>query len=419
MNSASLLMAITLSAGVSVQPGLGMPYTGPGRDIIVATVSKVSPKTGAVELTVNEVLRGDPKVDRRKALWLAPVDLSEGKLQSPLTGDPVPAVVGKKYILSGAVEKKAFVLAPYWRYHYSAENLTAVRKYIAREDAAAILYQFREVFQATKMGVRRSFWRHSMSEAQIRSQVNVADFVVIGKIVSEGFNGGPTVSCLMEVSEVLKGKWRSAQHNNYLTISVPTTVHGLMNREAPYLLFLTERGMMLGTGGGYYPLVSPKDGVMIADSAAVQAAKDAVLALPPTPERPVVVMQIQHGSYQNWTHFCRTKDQLAAAFDKAVEKRFTVLQSRDFSLEFYRLTERDHGFIAKTMRERVPGASMFLAVQLDQPADKPLKVVLTALSLDSDRGSVLLTREFQVKDQADMEAKAAEVMARLVKPAPK
>src|SRR5690349_19665535 len=105
MNAANLLLAMTLSTGASAQLG-GMPYVGPGRDFIIATVTSISPKTATVELNVHDILRGDPKLDRRKALWRGPIDLSEGKLQSPLMMDPVPAVVGKKYILSGDVQGK-------------------------------------------------------------------------------------------------------------------------------------------------------------------------------------------------------------------------------------------------------------------------------------------------------------------------
>jgi hypothetical protein len=421
MNAANLLLALTWSSAVPAQLG-GMPYVGPGRDIIVATVKSYSLKTGIADLVVHGVLRGDPRLDRRKALWQGPIDLSEGKLQLPVMPDPVPAAAGKTYILSGDVQrhgkKLVFVLSPYWRYKYSPENLKEVRNYLIRENVGYFVYELRSLASATMLGVKRSFWRHS-TNALIPRYAAEADFIVVGNITSEGFNGSAAVACDIHVSRVLKGKWRTTGHNNNAAVAVPASVHQLMNRDTPYLFFLSERGMMLGVGGGSYPILGGGRAVTIADTAALEATQKALAAQPPTPARPLLLLEIQVGNYDNWNHFCRTREQLAASFDKAADERATVLRSNQFSIDVTRVTNRDQAFIAKHMRALVPGAHIYLGVRLDETADKPSSVKLTALNLATAQGDVILSRAWQFKDQADMDAKIAEVMRKLIAPAPK
>jgi hypothetical protein len=181
-----LLFGALRHAETRAQPG--MPYGGSGGDdVIVATVTKVSGhkatngKPPLVELKVHEILRGDPKVDRRQAIWQPPffdrgfsggakafTERYEKWKAEPMTSPKV----GDKVILrgwpAGSVEKGKKRFVALFQTPYSEDARKTEIQWIQAEDKYLRDALAQMEAEQKKLLEARKQWRARVSPDDIR-----------------------------------------------------------------------------------------------------------------------------------------------------------------------------------------------------------------------------------------------------------
>jgi len=274
----------------------GAPYMGlDGWDVVVATVRGVSAHAAThgnpplVKLEVHELLRGDPEADRSRALWAPPPhDIDYGTVEdnprytawaATAMDGPKP---GDKMILFGSIvadrQGKVFRVISWGRFPYSeAKRAWAV----GLIDEHAEQRRAREAKQRAEqeaLAKARAQWRAKVSADEIKGFAREAEFVGIGRIVSGASGGTQDASLDFEIREILKGTKRKPYPGDryFVQVVVPGRVCALLDRGTDYLLFLSEKGLKLTHAAPVYPRIASGDGVVIADAAAVAAAKEAL-----------------------------------------------------------------------------------------------------------------------------------------------
>lgn len=265
------------TAAPRVVGGVGAPASPYSGDAVVAIVKEVvgekatfgNPPRVKVELL--EVLRGDPKVDRTQAVW-APPDhgIDYGVIEqnprykewasTPMNGPRV----GEKYILWGWQVSNQFYALDRWV--CTDEVRQKVMEMITRDKEAAREAQVKAAEEARKFAADRSAWWASIKDEDIAKWVAEADVVAITKgrtVVTEFLKGAPRAEYTDHVSYIAWARLgRDAQR---------FTERDLF--DAPYVVFLSERGMVCVAGGGYFPV---GEGLLPADDATLQAVREAV-----------------------------------------------------------------------------------------------------------------------------------------------
>lgn len=292
---AYLLGIVAAVAAVAVGTvNAGAPYLGlDGADVVVATVKKVSDHASTngdpprVELEIHEVLRGDAKVDRIRAVWSpTPHGCDFGDpmmyrkfVQAWETQKFAGPKVGDKYVLWGNMsgDKKNLVFGAYsWHaYPFSVEKRTWAVKVI--RDAAEETRRHADKLEAEKKALTktRADWRAKTSLDDLKKYAVEADFVAVGRIVGGGANVEDRFTLQVRIH---KGEKRQQYKGDvyFVEVTAPKDVQGLLNRETDYLLFLTLDGLKKGVAVDYYLSIKTGDGIVIADQKAEQAVKAAL-----------------------------------------------------------------------------------------------------------------------------------------------
>ena len=291
---AYLLGAVIAAAGgVWADGPAGQPYLGQDvGDVVVAAVKKVSDHAATngdpprLELEVHEVLRGDPKADRARAVWdPRPNGFDYGDPEmmrravrkweaQPLAGPKV----GDKLVLWGelAGDKKRPVFHAYsWHaYPFSAEKRTWAVKVIRDAEEAARRYAAKLEAEKKALAKAQAEWRAKTSADDLKKYAAQADVVAVGRICSEYVSGPITI----RVGQLLKGEKRKGYKGDdyYVGLTVPKKIRELLDRETDYLLFLSADGLEAGPAAVSYPLIKAGAGIVIADRKAVDAVKEAL-----------------------------------------------------------------------------------------------------------------------------------------------
>lgn len=193
----------------------------------------------------------------------------------PLAGPKV----GDRFVLWGEMggEKKRPVFHVYsWHaYPFSAERRAWAVKVIREAEERARLYAAKLEAERRALAKARARWRAKTSADDLKKYAGRADFVAVGRIVSEAPHNVAD-GILVRVKEILKGEKRRKYKDGeyYVEIVVPSEVRGLLDRETDYLLFLSTDGLKAGPAVDYYPSIKAGDGIVIADRKAVDAAKE-------------------------------------------------------------------------------------------------------------------------------------------------
>lgn len=363
------LAFVTFPVGQPLQGGQNrrLPTNG---DIVVATIRQVSehrPSNGnppRVELEVHEVLRGAPSTPRRAAMWAPPphdVDYvggnSEKRLQQWRSQPMAAPEVGSKWILWGELSTPpgVFVAWDEPRLRYSAE---ARRQAMAMIRDAEQWAQRRHAEIAADQKARteaQTKWRARVTARDIERYCDEADFVAIGTY-SGGFVGSGRL--YFRVTDVVKGvkrDWRdmlgdSSKHgpttSPYATwVTVSQEVNRLLDHGSRYLLFLTERDLVVADGEAIYQRVAHGDGVVLADRVATEAAREAARKTPGKPALPALVAGFGED------------ERLFTVFQRAADKRFVVLRLSVYVMNF--IPAADPGPIA-------PGGHALVAYRVGQ-----------------------------------------------------
>jgi hypothetical protein len=272
----------------------GAPYLGLDLgDVVVATVKKVSdhPATNGnpprVELEIHEVLRGDAKADRTRAVWqptphgcdFGDAEMYRKFVETWETGKFAGPKVGDKFVLWGKMtaDKKNPVFDAYsWHaYKFTAEKRTWAVNVIRDAEEAARRYAAKLEAEKKALAKARTEWRAKTSTDDLKKYAAQADFVAIGRIVGGEANvaGGSTLQV-----RILKGETRKKYTGDayFVEVRAPKDVQGLLDRETDYLVFLTLDGLKTGVSVDFYPPIKTGDGIVIADRQAVEAVKEAL-----------------------------------------------------------------------------------------------------------------------------------------------
>ena len=306
--TAALLFGLAdVRAGTSERPlaagaSAGAPYCGLDvGDVIVATVRKGSTHAATygnpprVLLEVHEILRGEPKADRSRALWAPPPhDVDYGNVRDnprykAWAATPMPGPkVGERMILWGwlvaSKDGKVFRALNWGRFPYSKEKRAWAVELIGKRAEQERARQAKLRAEKQALARAKAKWRATVSARDIKQYAREADFVGIGRIVS-GATGSVRDSRLdFEISEILKGQKRKSYPGGHYFVQIvaPGRVCALLDRRTTYLLFLSEEGMTLTHAAPSYPRIRSGDGIVIADEAAVKAAR---ASLQDAPER--------------------------------------------------------------------------------------------------------------------------------------
>lgn len=285
-------VVMALAGGAVGTASAGAPYLGLDLgDVVVATVQKVSDHAATngnpprVELEIHEVLRGDAKVDRTRAVWEPMphgVDFGDPEMwrkavQGWESRKFVGPKVGDKFVLWGAMprDKKNPIFGAYsWHaYPFSAEKRTWAVKVI--RDAAEEARRYAAKLDAEKKALAnsRAEWRAKTSADDLKKYAVQADFVAVGRIVGGSENGASQLQV-----RILKGRKRRKFNGDlyFVEVTAPKDVQGLLDRETDYLLFLSVEGLKVGTVVDNYSPIKTGDGIVIADGKAVEAVKEAL-----------------------------------------------------------------------------------------------------------------------------------------------
>jgi len=281
--------------------GAGAPCLDLARgDVIVATVRKVSTPAAThgnpprVEFEVHEVLRGDSKADRRRAVWEPQphdVDWAGPGAQEaiaawkamPMTGPRV----GEKWILWGEAAaddgQAVFRVFSQERTRFSDEKRTWAAQSI--QDAAEWKksYEAKAERDRNALAEAKAKWRAQVSAEDIGKYVVEADFVGIGRICSGPSRQGGEMRAEVQIATILKGQRRRMDYPPnayYLAIAVPEPLCPLLDQHTEYAFFLSEKGMQLGPPNPpFYPRIRSGDGLVVADAASLKAAREAIQKL--------------------------------------------------------------------------------------------------------------------------------------------
>ena len=261
-------------------------------EVVVATVAKVSdePATNGnpprVELTVHQVLRGDPRADRSHAIWNpTPHDIDtsgrEAELKAWKEKPMQKPRAGQKFILFGwttdSRQGKVFQLRGEASTLPSPAALRVTLERIKRNEAAATAYAQQIAAEKKDLARDRVEWRSTVSNEDLVKYARQADFVGIGK-VSSGNTGHASESVLVfQVEQLLKGtkRYRYTDNSYYVECRTAGPVSRLLDRDTKYLLFLLDRG----TDRRNMPLyarIPLGDGIVIADERATSAVRSAL-----------------------------------------------------------------------------------------------------------------------------------------------
>jgi hypothetical protein len=160
-------------------------------------------------------------------------------------------------------------------YPFSAEKRTWAVKVIRDAAEEARCYAAKLEAEKKALAKAQAEWRAKTSADDLKKYAAQADFVAIGRIVGGEANvvGGFTLQV-----RILKGEKRREYKGdaNFVEVSAPKDVQGLLDRETDYLVFLSLKGLKAGVVVDYYPSIRSGDGIVIADRKAVEAVKEAL-----------------------------------------------------------------------------------------------------------------------------------------------
>jgi hypothetical protein len=293
-----IAVCLVTIAGSRVDAGVqASPFASP--QIIVAKITTVSEAAATngnpprVGLEMTQVLRGDPKADYSRAIWNPPwhgIDTSgrEGELERWRATPMDKPAVGSRWIIFGRLLEEADGPALSLRYQiaYSPAELAKTVDQIAQVDAATAEYAAKIASEAKALAEARVAWRAKTSSADIGNYVKAADFVAVGTISSGSWGNEPESLHIFQIKQILKGQKRYAYLNDlyFVEVKIPLETGKLLKRDQEYLVFLLDRGFDTRKMP-VYSRISLGDGVVIADDAALQAARD-TLAAPATSPSP-------------------------------------------------------------------------------------------------------------------------------------
>jgi hypothetical protein len=288
-----LLSGLVVSAGAQAPAKGGAPAPPLSRealahfgwsDAVVASVVAVDDRKATnsnpprLELRIHEVLRGDKWLNRRRATWKPPMGPLCGNdpelprwLATPFKGPNA----GTKWILWGRVEKTGqgdrFNVWAWPRLPYSKEEEQKTRTLVRQVEQAVREYEAGRAAEEKKVREAKARWRACVSAKDLADFAAAADFVGVGKRISDQ---GPTY----EITTILKGQKRHEYRDNlyFVKVGFAKEVEGLLDRETDYLLFLNEKVTPHLPGGAIYRPVALGDGIVIADPAALQAVRKAL-----------------------------------------------------------------------------------------------------------------------------------------------
>ena len=407
----------------------GASYMGlDGWDVVVATVREVSAHAAShgnpprVVLAVHEVLRGDPKADRGRAIWAPPPhDVDYGPVETnpryvawsktPMAGP----TVGDKMILWGrmAPDKggKAFRTISWARFPYSkakrAWAVALIKKHAEQKRAREAKLRT----DKTALAEAKARWRAEVSDEAIGRYAGEADFVGIGRITGEGYGSRRETRVDFHITEILKGAKRKSSWGKsyYARTLVPQPRHALLDRQTDYLLFLSESGMELNPGVPSYPRIRSGDGIVIADGAAVKAAREAIEKAPKAAPRPVLVLSVT-GSLYDAANYHTYRRGISSHFEEAAAGRWTVLRANLFTPGIGAETAARH------TRRLVPGANALLLAHFPTPKGgkgPPRTLSVAIVRLARDRDVIVLKEDWTLAGDDAVRRRAAEALKKL------
>lgn len=321
------MMIVTCLSALAViggDAGTGPPAAGKranawNSDIVVVTVTRVldeRPTNGRpprVTIEVNEVIQGDPKKERTPALW-TPTSGGHFDPESVYTQPELkkkydewsllpmdPPEVGSKWIVFGRVlehqGKPIFRLDDRERHEYTREKHDEIAKVL--RDARERLEADRKAFAAA-----RAKWRAAVTDVDIRKYVEEADFVGVGNVsVATVWSGGGEHIAYVQVTEVLKGVPRYTEQPEKGVYALTVPLEGrvaqmiswpsgsYLTAKEPHVVFVSEDGaeIQFGGSGMRYTRIKAREGIVIADEAALRAAREAAQQPRKGQDRPLVV----------------------------------------------------------------------------------------------------------------------------------
>ena len=286
----------TQSVTARVAPAAGSaagPFAG---DAVVAIVREADDERATfgnpprVKLEIVEVLRGDPKTDRTRAIWGPPehdIDwgvVEENPLYKEWAKKPMKGPkVGEKYILWGwnFVQKDTPVFLAHdgGRFAFSDEERQRAIQMINRDQQLMLEYQ--KKMEAEKQAHREAVkkWREGVSSDDIKQYAAKAEFVGVGKRSSSSFR----------ITEILKGRQKKEYMDGayYVTFEIPQAVHNLLDRDTTYAVFLQDTPKLLSASAASYATIPLGEGVVIADEQTMKALAGFVSRKPTSASMPV------------------------------------------------------------------------------------------------------------------------------------
>ena len=287
-----VMVAVTTTSAYAPPPGAIPHWRG---DVVVATVKKVSghdATNGAppiVELEIHEVLRGDAKSDRTRAVWqpwplwngecLVGVDVKKvtqtweaKKLPSPRVGD--------KLILWGEMndDKKQprFGAFSWEAYPFSDEKRTWAVKLIRDMEAEIRLQEAKALAVKKAKAQALADWRGKVTAEDLKKYASEADIVLVGKVVSWGYSDG---GGLTFAARILKGDNLSKPGTDKI-FAEPALAAGIrdqrLDAETEYLLFLKREGAVAQPTHVRYQPIKTGEGIVIADRKAMETVTAAL-----------------------------------------------------------------------------------------------------------------------------------------------
>lgn len=305
-------------------------------DCVVVTITKVSdhPPTNGnparVDLEIHELLNGDRKIDRRRAVWEpVPHDIDygggaerDGKIKAWLARPTTAPRPGGKFIVWGeshAHEGVTTFWVQSWRvYPYSEET----------RDWAITAMCVQEQMIWTEMERRRlereeferavADRRAKVTTEDIGEWVKKAEFV--GLAVQ---SGGARETATFSVEKILKGRklYKYVDDSYFVKFPVDAETVAALDSDAKYYVFLGDR--TLDSQGAAYRRVGPGDGMVLADAASRKAVEAALRASPPAaaPGPLAVINVIGAPTEEAW-------NAMNDRFEKAAAGRCEFVRSR-------------------------------------------------------------------------------------------
>ncbi len=369
-------------------------------DLVVAQVKKVpagkkwtfgNPPKVTVEVT--DVLRGNHPKGKLTVVWgPGPNDIDttdrKAELKAWKSSEIAVPAVGSRWIMFGRLYDDVLWTRADGRIAWSEENVARARTEIAFSEKAMEREENRRAEERRKWAEAIAKWRAGVKEADIERWAAAADFVGIGKAESDSF----------EVDEILKGepRYRGYPKGRYfagvnLKKEVAQLVQASRNAErggdVRYLLFLSEHGMTVVPGATYECV---GDGVIIADGAAVKAARKAVLARPHKRQ-----ITVAFCGYWPWE------------LKKAVGR-----QTTDAVVIAVGYSGQGDAYSAKEVRKLVNDVDYVLSVE---DASSVKRKMLRAKVAEVATGRTVLDEQWELGTEKAMVEKVKQLVERLVK----